>query len=102
MEKAISPDEVQRALLSSPTLASWRLVDGAIEKSYSFSDWKATMMAANAVAQVCESANHHPDLLLSYSKMTVRLNTHDVKGISLRDFETARRIETALNASALV
>ena len=50
-------------------------------------------MAAGAVAHLAEAAWHHPELVLNYSSLEVRLNTHSAGGITDKDFELARRIE---------
>ena len=43
----------------------------------------------NALAEEAERANHHPDILIQYSKVTLRLTTHDCDGLSERDFALA-------------
>ena len=47
----------------------------------------------NAIGHLCEAAWHHPDLEVSYNKLTVKLKSHDVDGITDRDFELAAKIE---------
>lgn len=81
-------------------LPRWRVEDTAggpvLARSYRTSGWKATMMVANAIAHLAESAWHHPDLALSYPSVTVRLTTHDAGGITDKDFALAARIEALL------
>ena len=43
-----------------------------------------------AIAEAAEKADHHPDILIQYSKVTLRLSTHDCNGLSSRDFALAR------------
>jgi len=50
-------------------------------------------MLANTIAFLAEAAYHHPDLSLGYAQVTVKLQTHRVKGISDHDFELAKRID---------
>jgi 4a-hydroxytetrahydrobiopterin dehydratase len=50
-------------------------------------------MLVNAIGYLCEAADHHPDLLVSWGKVTVRLNTHTAGGVTDKDFEIARKIE---------
>lgn len=55
------------------------------------------------IGELAEVANHHPDVDLRYSSVTVRMMTHDVNGLSQRDVELARQISVAarvLGASA--
>lgn len=77
--------EVHRLLGEVP---DWNLTtDGhCIHRSYRFPDFVEAVAFVNAVAQMAEAENHHPDIELSYGRCTVRFNTHDVGGLSLNDF----------------
>jgi 4a-hydroxytetrahydrobiopterin dehydratase len=78
------------------TLGKWRLEDGEIRRTYRTHGWKGTVLAAGAVAHLAEVAWHHPDLLLSWDKVEVRLVTHDSGGITEKDLALARQIEAVL------
>ena len=84
-------------------LEGWKLhgdgPDVAIEKTFRFTNFLQTMAFINAVAYLAEKQDHHPEMLVSYSKCSVRFNTHDVNGISKTDFECAAMVD-ALNAPA--
>jgi pterin-4a-carbinolamine dehydratase len=77
-------------------LAGWSYDGQTIARTYATDGWKSTMMVVNAIAFVCEAAGHHPDLLVSWPKVTVKLWTHSANGITDKDFETARLIEDAV------
>lgn len=94
MGHEILKDETLAAALAD--LPNWRENGGAIERRYRTSGWKATLMGANAVAHLAEAAWHHPDLMLSFSSLTVRLHTHDAGGITGKDIALARRIEALI------
>ena len=70
--------------------------DLAIEKTFSFVNYYETMAFVNAVALIAHQQDHHPDLKVSYNRCNVRLNTHDVGGVSATDFDCARRIDALL------
>ena len=74
-------------------LPGWREEGGAIRRDYVTEGWPATLMAANAIGYLAEAADHHPDLALSWGRLTVRLNTHSAGGITDTDLELARRID---------
>ena len=76
-----------------PHAPGWALVEGAIQKRYDFADYHHTMAFVNAVAWVAHVQDHHPDLLVSYNRCTVRFNTHSVGGISINDFICAAKLE---------
>jgi len=74
-------------------LSAWKLSDGQIVRRYRTGGWKASLMVANAVGHLAEVAWHHPDILLSWNVVEVRLSTHSAKGITDKDFELAQQIE---------
>jgi 4a-hydroxytetrahydrobiopterin dehydratase len=81
-------------------LSGWKL-DGdgatlAIEKSFHFKNYFETMAFVNAVAMVAHRQDHHPDLSVHYNRCVVRLNTHDVGGLSATDFDCAAQIDALL------
>ncbi|MGB5780800.1 MAG: 4a-hydroxytetrahydrobiopterin dehydratase, partial [Eudoraea sp.] len=49
------------------------------------------------IAFECEAQNHHPDWSNVYNSLIIRLNTHDVGGITNNDFELAKSIENIVN-----
>jgi 4a-hydroxytetrahydrobiopterin dehydratase len=75
----------------------WSLVNGAIEKAYSFPDFHRTIGFVNALAWIANAEDHHPDLAVSYSRCVVRFNTHSVKGISINDFICAARVDALVS-----
>lgn len=81
-------------------LEGWTLTgDGAavaIEKTFSFANYYQTISFVNALAFIAHGQDHHPDLSVHYNRCVVRLNTHDVAGISSTDFDCAARIDALL------
>ena len=74
-------------------LPAWSLEDGMLTRTYETGTWRLTLMLANAIGFVAEAAYHHPELILGYGELTVRLQSHDAGGITDRDFALAGRIE---------
>ena len=77
-------------------LPHWFLENGWIRRKYKTSGWKATLMVVNTVGHLAETAWHHPDLTVSYAFVIVKLQTHDAKGITDKDFELAAKIEQVI------
>lgn len=96
--RALSATEIvtQLSQLNGEQALGWRLIDGSLEKTYSFKNYYETIAFVNAVAFIANAEDHHPDLALSYSKCTVRFNTHDVQGISVSDFFCASKVDALL------
>ena len=96
--RAFSATEIvtQLSQLNGEQPLGWRLIDGALEKTFAFKNFHETMGFVNAVAFVANAEDHHPDLALSYGKCTLRFNTHDVNGISISDFFCASKVDALL------
>jgi pterin-4a-carbinolamine dehydratase len=86
-------DEQQIGDRLAAQLPSWRYQDEHLTRTFETGNWQRTLLLANAIGYLGEAAWHHPDLLLSYPRLTVKLQTHDAGGITDRDFELAQRIE---------
>ena len=93
----MSPAKVTQHLARAP---GWALVDGAIEKRYDFADYHRTMAFVNALAWVAHVEDHHPDLLVSYNRCTVRFNTHAAGGITINDFICAAKVDALQHSAA--
>ena len=96
--RALSATEVVTHLskLNGEQALGWRLIDGALEKTFSFKNFHETIGFVNAIAFIANAEDHHPDLAVSYGRCTVRFNTHDVKGISVSDFFCASKVDALL------
>ena len=62
-------------------------------KVFDFKDFKEAMKFVNAVAKLAEKEGHHPDILISYSKVIIMLYTHFIKGLHQNDFIVAAKID---------
>ena len=96
--KALSATEIvtQLSKLNGEQAIGWRLINGALEKTYVFKNYHQTIGFVNALAFIANAEDHHPDLAVSYSKCVVRFNTHDVNGISVSDFFCASKVDALL------
>ncbi len=72
---------------------SWEYVDGAIETSLQFGNFKEAFATMTRIAFECEIQGHHPDWSNVYNTLHIRLNTHDVGGVTDKDFQLAETIE---------
>ena len=88
---ALLSDDDVRARLS--TIPGWERQGGEIRKTYAFDSFKAGMAFANRVAEIADAADHHPDILVQYRKVTLTLSSHDAGGLTERDFRLAAKID---------
>lgn len=107
MMKRTDWSKVQRRALGAAEIVSqlarlegWTLhgegPDVTIEKTYRFDNYYQTMAFVNAVAFAAHVSDHHPELQVTYNRCVVRLNTHDVGGISATDFACAAAADALL------
>ena len=86
----LSPDEIETRLAR---LAGWELRDDTIAKRFDRGDFVGSIEFARALVEPAEEMNHHPDLSISWSEVTVSLTTHSAGGLTVADFELAGRID---------
>ena len=90
MAELLSDIEIQRDLGS---LQGWSRKGDVLTRTYQFRNFEQAMEFVNRVASLAESANHHPDIDIRYSKVTLTLSTHDAGGITSNDVGLARAID---------
>ena len=91
-ERAFSEAEIRERLLGTG-LSQWALEGGALRRVYQTDGWRGSLLVANAIGFICEAADHHADLTVTWPKVAVALSTHSAGGITAKDFEVAARIE---------
>ena len=92
MSPLLTDSEVSQRLAGLP---NWRRADGddpAIAATYELTDFVAALDFVNQVGHEAELMNHHPDIDIRWSKVTLVLSTHSEGGLTENDFELAHRI----------
>jgi 4a-hydroxytetrahydrobiopterin dehydratase len=85
----LSADQVRAELAATP---GWELADGQITKTVTHRDFAAALRYVNAVGYLAEQANHHPDIEISWNKVTLTLVSHSAGGLTDNDFALARSL----------
>ena len=88
--KALTGPEIQKRL---PELHGWRLSRGALRCEFRFESFRKALQFVNKVGSLAEAADHHPDIDIRFNVVKLALSTHDVSGVSARDFSLARSID---------
>ena len=73
-------------------LAGWERRGDEIRRTFSFASFRESLAFVNHVGELAEAADHHPDIDIRYSKVTLALSTHDAGGLTAKDFELAAKI----------
>jgi 4a-hydroxytetrahydrobiopterin dehydratase len=86
---SLTSEQVTAELAATP---GWQLADGQITRTVTRKDFRDALLFVNAVGYLAERANHHPDIFISWNKVTLTLVTHSAGGLTAKDFELARQI----------
>ncbi len=70
-------------------LQDWALEGRAIRKQYTFSDFPAAVAFVNRLVPDAEAADHHPDIVINYRRVTLIYSTHSEGGLTQKDFDGA-------------
>ena len=71
----------------------WTFKNNGIEKQFQFKNFSAALAFIVQVGILSEKANHHPELFNVYNKVSIRLTTHDMGGVTAKDFSLAKAID---------
>jgi 4a-hydroxytetrahydrobiopterin dehydratase len=85
----LTEDEIAAALSGLP---GWHLAGDTITCERTLGDFRDAMIYAGAVAHLAQAANHHPDIAISWNKVTLTLSTHSAGGLTRADFALAGQI----------
>lgn len=91
MPERITPRQFHEA----EGVEDWRMLANAVATHFRTRSFAKGVALVELIGKLADDANHHPDVDLRYSDVTVRLMTHEVDGLSLRDVELARQISAA-------
>ena len=87
----LTEDEIADRLGGTP---GWTRQGSSITTTVTAADFRDAMLFTSAVAYLAEQANHHPDILIRWNKVTLTLSTHSAGGLTGADFDLAAGIGT--------
>ena len=90
MEPYILQDEELNELVVK--IPGWEIKSKQIQREFNFANFIEAFAFMTKVALICEKYNHHPNWENVYSKVIIRLNTHDLGGITNLDQTLASEI----------
>jgi 4a-hydroxytetrahydrobiopterin dehydratase len=89
--KKLSESEIKNKL--KDLNGEWLLQPNTISREFKFENFIIAFSFMTSVAILVEKVNHHPNWENVYNKVTITLTTHDVNGISEKDFDLAEKID---------
>lgn len=91
--KKLAEEEIRAKLSEVP---GWGYIDGRLRSQFQTLNFSNGVQFVNQIARVADDLNHHPDVLLTYPRVTIDIYTHDIGGLTEFDFELAKRISKLL------
>jgi 4a-hydroxytetrahydrobiopterin dehydratase len=82
----LSRSEIEQRLKN---LKGWTLEGHSIRKQFTFAGFPEAIAFINRLAPEAEAADHHPDILVNYKRVTLTYSTHSEGGLTTKDFEGA-------------
>ncbi len=86
----MSDDQIKDELHN---LGGWEREGDALMREFEFANFVGSVDFVNRLTPVAEEMNHHPDLSISWNKVTVQITTHSEGGLTANDFELAKKID---------
>jgi len=87
----LSPKEIEERVSKSP---GWTYANNALTRQYVLPSFPDAVAFVTRLGFDAEAADHHPDLLVNYKRVTVTWSTHDAGGVTDKDFAGARQSDT--------
>ncbi len=86
----LSDDEIAERLSG---MDGWERDGDAISKTYENEDFVGSVELVKRIVEPAEDMGHHPDLEISWDKVTVSITNHSEGGLTAADFDLAERID---------
>ena len=93
--KRLTDEEIARELMGLP---AWERDGDAIRRRFAFPGFPEALAYVIRIGFAAEAADHHPDLLIEYKRVTVRYWTHTERGVTSKDLEGARTADAIASA----
>ncbi len=90
MAKRLADEEIQTQLQK---LSGWAREGDAILKQYTLAGFADAIALVTRLAFDAEAADHHPDILINYKRVTLTYSTHSEGGLTQKDFDGARQAD---------
>jgi 4a-hydroxytetrahydrobiopterin dehydratase len=74
-------------------LDGWSFEQGHLAKSYAFNDFAGALEFVNRIGAISEEQGHHPDIYMTWGKVSVEIWTHKIDGLTESDFILAAKFD---------
>lgn len=92
--KKLNEQEIQDSITKLDI--AWKIKGEFLHREFLFKNFVEAFSFMTAVALLAEKAAHHPNWKNTYNKVTIDLSTHDAEGLTAKDFDLAKAIDTII------
>ena len=92
---ALSKEQIHEGLKE---IEGWAHAGKSLHKRFSFKTFMEAIGFVNSIAEAAERAGHHPDMTINYNAVSIALSTHSEGGVTSKDFQLAKEIDTLSGA----
>lgn len=85
--------EITKTQIEELSSNNWQIKDGKLQKTYSFKNYKEVINFTKKAFEIIEKHNHHPEMVINYSKVEFAVNNHEEKNISEKCYLLAKEID---------
>ncbi len=94
MSDLLDADDLHSALKKCP---EWEYENKSITRTIEFEEFNDAIDFVNDLAEIAEEAQHHPDITIRHTKVTLKLTTYDAGGVTNLDIELAQRVDNLVD-----
>ena len=94
MSELLEAEELSIALKKCP---EWELEKKSITRTIEFEEFNEAIDSVNDLAKISEEAQHHPDIIIRHTRVSLHLTSHDAGGVTQLDIELAQRIDNLVD-----
>ncbi|MGJ8633785.1 MAG: 4a-hydroxytetrahydrobiopterin dehydratase [Luteolibacter sp.] len=94
MSDLLEEEELATALKKCP---EWDYEEKYITRTVEFEEFMEGIDFVNDVGEISEEAHHHPEIMIKHTKVTLKLTTEDVGGVTEIDIELAQRVDNLVD-----
>lgn len=94
MSELLEDEELSIALKKCP---EWEFEKKAITRTIEFEEFNEAIDFVNDLAEIAEEAQHHPDIIIRHTRVSLSLTSHDAGGVTQLDIELAQRIDNLVD-----
>ncbi len=82
------------------TLEGWTLEERSLVKRFVFGGFPQAVEFVTRLVPGAEAADHHPDIAIHYTRVTLTYTTHSAGGLTVKDFAGAAMADLVSAARA--